>query len=96
MSQPEGVKRELEWNQCKDTVEIEGTQFSRCAYHFGCVSDEKLIGDCEKEHFRSEGNDAPAVRCGKCLGDAFRIAYGSYECVAVCVGCGFSSVIYDG
>lgn len=43
-----------------------------------------------------DDRSAPAVLCGNCTGDVFKIAYGSYECIAVCASCGYEQTVYDG
>jgi len=40
-------------------------------------------------------NTEPAIACPKCFNIEFTIAYGVYECIAVC-RCGHRMTIYDG
>lgn len=50
-------------------------------------------------HFQANGLEwhvAPAIRCGLCGCDTFRIRFGDWECIAICTECNRAGVIYDG
>jgi hypothetical protein len=79
-----------------ETVDKHGQTFFRSAQ--GWKDDQSNDWSLAGRHFHASGDEskAPAVICGSCFGDAFMLAYGSYEISAICVACGASDVVYDG
>ena len=81
----------LSWDSPWDAIRTaDGRVYTRPQNQPGGPNDRPMTFDAV-----GPSAPAPAVIC-ECGGEAFRIRYGDYECIGVCVDCGTEYTLYDG
>jgi hypothetical protein len=92
------------WLDQRETVTVGRVLYGREGYMIdGQVTSDYLVRHFSRVTIYDDNNheiedvtDSPEVLCGDCLGSAFTIRYGSYECLARCVACGKQACVYSG